>query len=290
MKLVDLSIITVNWKVAELVGQLLDSIAEHTQSISYEIFVVDNDSGDGIGETISRFRKKYPQISIQFIENKQNLGFAAANNIAIASASGRYTVLLNPDTALKDDALSSMVHWLDAHEDVGIAGPKLLNSDGTIQPSVRAFPQVMDQALILLKMHHFVKNAPALQRYFAADFNYKKTQDVDQVMGAAFFIRKEVFSTIGVLDDAFFIWFEEVDFCRRAKSAGYRIAYVATSEIVHHGGESFAKTFTVLKQKYFNASMKTYFKKHHPQRAWVLVLPLVIGLFLAKVISLARKK
>lgn len=290
MKPVDLTIITVNWKVAELVAQLLYSVAKHTKGITYEIFVVDNDSGDAIRQTVSDFREGYPHVNVHFIGNTKNLGFAAANNIAISSASGRYVVLLNPDTRLKDDALSKMVTWLDAHPDIGIAGPKLLNADGTVQPSVRAFPKIIDQTLILLKLHHFVKNLGPLRRYFAADFDYEKTQDVDQLMGAAFFVRKEVFTRIGVLDEAFFIWFEEVDFCRRAKTAGFRVVYTPIAEVIHLGGESFAKAFTTVKQEYFNTSMKTYFKKHHPHRAWLLAIPLGLGLFFAWMISLLRKK
>jgi hypothetical protein len=286
----DLSIIIVNWKVADLAARLLYTVAKETKGITYEIFVVDNDSDDDIREVVAGFREGHPDLDLRFIGNDRNLGFAAANNLAISQANGRHILLLNPDTALKDDALSVMVSWLDAHPDVGIAGPRLLNADGTVQPSVRAFPKLLDQTLILLKAHRLVKRLPPLKRYFAADFDYGKAQDVDQLMGAAFFVRKDVFTKIGLLDEAYFIWFEEVDFCRRAKDAGFRIVYVPDASIIHHGGESFSKAFTMAKQRYFNDSMRTYFRKHHRARAWLLALPLALALALAAVVSLFRRR
>lgn len=290
MKAPDVSIITVNWKVADLTARMLRSVAQHTKDVSYEIFVVDNASDDAIRETVAGFREAYPDIPVRFIGNERNLGFAAANNLAISQSSGRYVLLLNPDTSVKDDAISKMVGWLDAHSDIGVAGPRLLNADGTVQPSVRAFPRVLDQTLILLKLHHLARNLSPLQTYFADDVDYTKTQDVDQVMGAAFFVRREVFTKIGLLDEAYFIWFEEVDFCRRAKEAGFRVVYAPVADIVHHGGQSFAKAFTMTKQKYFNESMWTYFRKHEGARAWLLAAPLAVGLGLAGLVSLMRRK
>jgi len=184
-------------------------------------------------------------------------------------------------------ALKRMVEWMDAHPEAGIAGPKLLNPDGSRQPSVRRFPGLLDQALILLKLHRFWPSAPPFRRYLAADFDGAKEQDVDQLMGAALFVRREVFADIGLLDEAFFIWFEEVDFCKRAKDAGWRVVYVPTASVIHHGGASFAKAMTLKKQRYFGASMRTYFRKH--RGAWtllVLALPMLIGLGAAASLSL----
>jgi hypothetical protein len=283
----DLSIVTLNWNVAPLVGELLDSIVRETRGISYEILVADNASKDGIARVVEAFTKEHSEVALTFLKNDRNLGFAAGNNPAIRLSKGRYVVLLNPDARVKDGALQKMVAWMDAHPDVGVAGPRLLNPDGTPQPSVRRFPRLADQVLILLKLHRLARFLPPLRTYFADDFDYGREQDVDQVMGAAFFVRRRVFEDIGLLDESFFIWFEEVDFCKRAKEAGWRVAYVPSATVVHHGGESFAREFTLKKQRYFNASMRTYFRKH--RGAWtsaLLSLPIVIALGAASLVSL----
>ncbi len=285
MAIPDLSVVIVNWKVRGLVAALLESIELETSGIVYEIFVVDNASGDGIENVVAAFRRKHPRADLTFIQNGDNLGFAAANNIAIRLSKGRVVVLLNPDTEVKDGALQKMVAWMDAHPDAGIAGPRLLNADGTTQPSVRRFPMLLDQILILLKIHHLLPSLPPFKHYFAADFDYEKEQDVDQVMGAAFFVRREVFDRIGLFDERFFIWFEEVDFCKRA--AAFLVSYVPSVRILHRGGQSFAQAMTLTKQLYFSASMRTYFKKHRGD--WtpvILALPALAGLLAAGTFSL----
>ncbi len=282
----DLSIITVNWKVADLVGELLGSIQANREGLSIEIFVVDNDSGDRIEDVVAGFRSR-SDIPVTFIRNGRNLGFAAANNQAIRRSSGRVVALLNPDARVMKGALKRMVEWMDAHPRVGIAGPRLLETDGSTQRSVRRDPWLSDQILILLKTHHLWPAAPPFRRYLADGFDYGKEQDVEQLMGAALFIRREVFTGIGLLDESFFIWFEEVDFCKRARDAGWRVSYVPSAAVVHHGGASFAKAMTLRKQRYFSGSMRTYFKKH--RGAWtgaVLALPVLLGLAAAAMLSL----
>ena len=282
----DLSVVTVNWRVADLVGELLGSIQANREDLRIEIFVVDNDSKDAIEDVVKAFRAR-SDLPVTLIRNDRNLGFAAANNQAIRQSSGRIVALLNPDARVMKGALKRMVAWMDAHPDAGIAGPKLLNADGSLQPSVRRFPTLIDQAMILIKAHRLWPSAWPLRRYLAADFDYATEQDADQVMGAAFFGRREVFEEIGLLDEAFFIWFEEVDFCKRAREAGWRVAYVPSAAVTHLGGASFAKAFTLRKQRYFNASLRTYFKKH--RGAWtlmVLSLPMLIGLTAASLFSL----
>ncbi len=283
----DLSIVTLNWNVSDLVAELLESIVRETRGISYEIFVVDNASSDDIEKTVEAFHRAHPDIRLRFIRNGRNLGFAAGNNVALRLASGRHVVLLNPDTRVVDGALQKMVAWINAHHDAGVAGPKLLNADGSVQASVRRFPGLVDQIMILLKVHHLWPKAPPFRKFLARDFDYGKEQDVDQVMGAAFFVRREVFERIGLLDEAFFIWFEEVDFCKRAKDAGWRVVYVPSASVMHHGGASFAKAMTYRKQRYFTNSMRAYFRKH--RGAWtglLLALPILIGLSAAAVLSL----
>lgn len=282
----DLSIVTVNWKVADLVAELLGSVQANREGLTLEIFVVDNDSRDGIDDVVARFRQR-SDIRVTLIRNGRNLGFAKANNLAIRRSSGRYVALLNPDTRVTKGALKRMVEWMDSRPDVGVAGPKLLNADGSVQPSVRRFPRLLDQALILLKLHHLWPSAPPFKGYLAHDFDYGREQEVDQLMGAALFVRRKVFERVGLLDERFFIWFEEVDFCKRAKDAGWVVAYVPSAAIVHHGGKSFAQAMTLKKQRYFTSSMRKYFRKHRgPWTIAVLALPMLIGLLAASARSL----
>lgn len=282
----DISIVTVNWKVADLVGELLGSVHANKEGLALEVYVVDNDSGDHIEDVVAKFRAR-SDVPVTLIRNDRNLGFAKANNQAIRRCSGRYVALLNPDTRLTKGSLTRMKEWMDARPDVGIAGPKLLNPDGSLQESVRRFPRLADQALVLLKLHHLWPSAPPFKAYLAKGFDYGKEQDVDQLMGAALFIRRKVFEGVGLLDERFFIWFEEVDFCKRAKAGGWGVVYVPSVQVIHHGGKSFAQAMTLKKQRYFTASMAKYFRKH--RGSWTLVilaLPMLIGLLAAASLSL----
>ncbi len=287
----DLSIVIVNWKVSKLVSDLLVSIATGTKGLRYELFVIDNASDDNLDWTIEVFRRAHPDVVISVIMNELNRGFAAACNQGLKLAKGRHAVLLNPDTRVGNGSLEHVVRWLDQHPDVAVAGPRLLNADWTVQPSVRRLPTPIDQLFVLLKLYRLMPWLPPVHRYFHGDFDYAKTDHshVEQVMGAAFFIRGEVLNTVGLLDERFFIWFEEVDYCKRVIDAGWKVAYVPTAEIVHLGGESFAQAMTIKKQRYFTDSMLEYFRKHRGETvALMLAIPALIGLGLASLASLLK--
>jgi len=262
----DLSIIIVNWKVKDLLEKCLRSIFLQTKNISFEVFVVDNNSGDGSVEMV---REKFPQVNLT--SSADNLGFAKGNNLAIKKSRGRYILLLNPDTEILDNALEKMVRFMDTYPECGIAGCKLLNPDLTLQPSVRAFPDFASQIFILLKIHHLFPHTKTMYKYLVQNFDYEKTQEVDQVMGAFMMIRREVINKIGILDENFWIWFEEVDFCKRAKAVGFKILYTPEAKIIHHYGQSFKQAMGVKKQKDFNRSLSYYFKKHGTKGEWFLI-------------------
>ncbi len=237
----------------------LESIYAHTRGISFEIFVIDNGSHDG---TVEMIRLEFP--SVTCIANAVNRGFAGANNQGIEMAGGRYVLLLNPDTELKNDALARMTEWMDTKPNCGVVGCRLLNTDLSHQNSVRRFPRLLDQIIILLKLHHIFPKLPPLSRYLASRFDYTKESKVDQVMGAFFMIRLEGIEKIGILDERnFFNWFEEVDFCIRAREAGYEIWYTPSADVIHHYGQSFKQIMPFAKQKMWNRSLRRYFHKHH---------------------------
>lgn len=275
----DLSIIIVSWNVKQLLTDCLNSIYAYLadQNISFEVFVVDNHSQDGTVEVVKR---DFPQVKL--ISNHYNAGFARANNQAIQLAQGDYILLLNPDTRLIDNSLIKLLQFAKQQRQLCLVGPKLLYSDGTLQPSVRRLPSFWDQFFILLKLHNFFPYLAPLRKYYMQDFDYQQVAQVEQLMGAAILVPKKIFNQLGLLDEKFWLLFEEVDFCQRVKAAGYKIYFYPQAQLIHHKGQSFNRRKTLAKQINFNHNLFIYFKKHKPfYKLFFLWLLQPVSLFLA---------
>lgn len=253
----DLSIITVPWNVKDLVRDNLKAIYRNTKNIKFEIFAVDNKSADG---TVDMLVREFPQVNL--IANNYNAGFAKANNQAIEMSQGRYVLLLNPDMRVKDGTLETMVKWMDEHPEAGVAGCRLLKEDGEIVPHVRRIPTIWDQLAIVLKLPHVFPKI--LNKYLFKDFDYSKEAEVDSIRGSFFMIRRELLDKIGGLDELYFIWFEEVDYCIRARKAGYKVMYTPVVDCIDHIGKSFAQLPRGKAQGYFQDSMLKFFRKWKP--------------------------
>ncbi len=255
----DLSIVIVSWNVKEKLRECLRSVEETAQNFRCEVFVVDNDSKDG---TVAMIEKEFPLVHV--IANNFNAGFAKANNQAIRLSQGRYVLLLNPDMRVFPGALQNMVKFMDEPRNakVGVAGCHLVTEAGETVPHVRRFPTLKDQLAIMLKVSHLFPHV--LDSYMMPEFDYSKEARVDSIRGSFFMIRREVLNKIGLLDEGFFIWFEEVDFCKRTIAAGYEIAYTPVAKAVDYVGQSFKQVKFYPKQKMFTRSMVYYFKKHAP--------------------------
>lgn len=253
----DISIIIVSWNVRDYLKKCLNSIYKNQGNLSLEIIVVDNNSKD---QTSKMVIKEFPQV--QLITNKKNLGFAKANNQAIKQANGDFILLLNPDTEILPNTLVESVKFMKNHSSAGVMGCQLLNSDKSIQPSVRHFPTIWPIFLMLIKLPKIFPNLKSINHYLNTDFNYDETQTVDQVMGAFMMIKKEIFKKIGLLDERFFVWFEEVDFCRRVWQQKYKVYYFPEAKTIHYGGSSFNQQKTIKKQWRFFRSAFYYFKKN----------------------------
>ena len=208
----DLSIIIVNANNQRLLKECLQSIDKNTHKISFEIIISDNASTDGSQEMV---KDDFPQVKL--IENKENLGFAKANNQALKIYQGRYALLLNNDTLVKDSALDKMVEFMDQNQETGACGPKLLNTDGSTQ----------HQGGLLAK------------RFWKA----KDPRPVDFIIGAALLVRKEVIDKVGMMDENLFFYNEDLDWCLRIRKAGWKIFFLPQAEIIHYGGQSSKKTF-----------------------------------------------
>lgn len=252
-----LSIVIVNWNTKNQLKNCLKSIYKEKGGLEIEIFVVDNNSSDGSARMV---KEKF--LDVNLIANQENVGFARANNQAIRESSGEYILLLNPDTIILSDALQNTVSFLRQNSKVGIVGCKILNPDKTLQLSVRKFPTLSTQLLIMLKLHHVLKNTGLFKQYYMADFDYMENREVDQVMGAFFMIKCEVIKKVGYLDESFWLWFEEVDYCYQTKKVGYKIFFTKNAEIIHRKAESFNQMLAPKKQIAMNNSLIHYFNKN----------------------------
>jgi len=255
---VDLSIIIVSWNVKDLLRNCLKSVLENSGNLKLEIFVVDNASKD---ESVAMIKKKFPTVNL--IANQENLGFSKANNLAIKQSTGRFVLLLNPDMRVTPETLPQMVEFMEKHPTAGIAGCHLVNDSGVTVPHVRRFPTVWDQAAIILKLPHLF---PFLtSKYLMKDFDYNTllANVVDSIRGSFFMIRRELIDKIGGLDERYFIWFEEVDYCKEALKAGFKVMYNPKVKCVDYVGQSFKQVMSYKKQQMFTDSMVKYFKKWH---------------------------
>lgn len=254
----DVAIIIVSWNVRKPLQDCLESIFRlPSNEKPHQVIVVDNASTDG---TVDMLRKHFLEVMV--VANQSNLGFAAANNQGIRLSGAPAILLLNPDTIVHPESLARMLQAFAAHPKAGIVGPKLLNTDGTVQPSVRRLPSAAALIAIALKIGHVWKNFGPLRRYMATDLDENVEQAVGQVMGAAFLIRRELIKAIGLLDEKFYVWFEEVDYCKRAADAGWETWYVPSATITHLGGESFKQQPNVQKQRRWQKSVQRYAQKN----------------------------
>ena len=263
----DISVVIVSWKVKDLLKQCLQSIFDLTRGVEVEVFVVDNDSGDGTAEMVTR---EFPQVNL--IASNRNLGFAKGNNMAIEIAQGDIVYLLNPDTELKDNAIGKLVDFMKRQPQAAIVGTKLVNPDGSHQLSVRRLPSFLVALLWTLKLHRLFPGWRLFRDYLDEDFDYGQSQQCEQVMGASMAIRRSVLEDIGMLDERYFIWFEEVDYCKMAADAGYQVWYTPEAIVTHYGGVSFGQVDGLTNQRRFNSSLRKYVRKHHGRFAWLVLL------------------
>ncbi len=261
----DVSVIIVTYKERlDVLKACFDSVC-NSENVRFEVIVVDN----GASDTTRGLLSSYPDV--KYIRNEENRGFAFAVNQGMRMSRGRYALLINPDTSFEQDVFAKMVTHLDEDGDVGIASCLIRYPDGTLQESIRRFPSMHDQLLTLFKAPHVFKNLRAIDRYMMRDVDPRVTQDVDSIMGAFMFIRRDLIDEIGMFDPRYFIWFEEVDYCKVAHDAGWKIRHYADVEITHHKGHTFDKIATIRKQKWIRTSLRKYMKKHNGILPWVIL-------------------
>jgi len=266
---VDLTVIIVSWNVCDLLRRCLISMPDAYPSpatgpstptsppLQIELIVVDNASADGSADMV---RAEFP--GVRLIVNDGNRGFTAANNQGLAEAQGRYLLLLNPDTEIVDDALTTMVQYMDAHPEVGALGPRLRHPDGSRQSSRRRFPTLATALVESTVIQQWWADNRILRRYYMADTPDNAVQAVDWLVGACLLVRRQVYEQIGGLDEGFFMYSEELDWCKRIKDAGWEIVYLPSATVIHHEGKS-SEQVVPARHIYFQGSKVRYFRQHH---------------------------
>lgn len=287
--MLDLSVIILSYNTKRLTINCLESIIKNTQKINYELIVIDNASTDGSIKYLTNHRSRITA-HFRLIKNQSNLGFAKANNQGIRIAKGKYILLLNSDTKLREDSLTKMVRWMDQNPRVGVIGPTLVDTDGSIQLNGGFFPNLMRLFLwatflddipgvaLLFGSYHLSSNIPITKGI------YGKSHQQDWVSGAVFLLRKGVIDNVGGFDEDIFMYGEEVEYCFRIKKAGWRIWYLPITKVLHIGmasskgelvrfaGVSVGKESSILGE--FRA-LKYFYQKHYPKWQYPILLLLI---------------
>jgi GT2 family glycosyltransferase len=263
----ELSIVILNYKTKGLLKQCLKGIYLYPPSVSYEVIVVDNNSGDGSVELV---REQFPKVVL--LPQHENLGYHKGNNIGIKAARGKYIMILNTDIAFLDNSLDKMYQFMEAHPQVALMGPKLKNPDGSIQASCLRFPNFWVPILrrTFLGKYQFAKSI--LSQYLMTDFDHQTTRRVDWILGACIIVRRDAIDRVGMMDEDLFLYFGDIAWCRSFWAAGYQVFYFVDTHIVHyHQRESaqsgiFSKIFWIHIKDWFKYLKKysTHNVRSHP--------------------------
>lgn len=277
----DASVIIVNWNTRDLLLQCISSVYGTIKNLLFEIWVVDNGSGDGSVEAV---RNRFPDVKI--IENRENLGFARANNQALRQMKGRYAVLLNSDTILTEGAIEIIINFMEENKSVGICGGQLLNADGSKQNSIANIPTFATE---LLNKSLLRRLNP--RKYPGKEQEFKEPVEVDSVIGACMVVRKEAVDDVGLLDEDYFFFFEETDWCLRMKKRGWKIFHHPDAKIYHLQGQSAGKVNIRARIEYWR-SRYIFFQKNYSLRKLsvlktCLLLKACINFLLALILSTA---
>ncbi|HPL93107.1 MAG TPA: glycosyltransferase family 2 protein [bacterium] len=294
----DISIVMVNWRVADLVEKNLRSIFTFTHNINYEVIVVDNSGSDGLADLLPRqFPEQLADGRLAYIDSGANLGFAKANNLGAKRARGRWLLFINPDMEIRRDIFRSLYDYyyqLPAAAR-GLLGTKLLYPNGETQATVKRDPDLLSQSLILLKLHHLLAKRWPLSKYLALDFDYNQPAEVEQLMGACIGVDRQLFwEKLDGWNEKFWLWWEDVDLCRTVRDLGLKNYYWPGAEIIHYEGKSFGKELPLRKQLWFIRGMYLYFYYH--LRGWrklfllSFLLTAPLSILLSALVQLAKIK
>lgn len=281
----DLTIVVLNWNVVDMLEGCLVSLPGACGNLwpRTQVIVVDNASTDN---SVDMVRSRHPYV--QLIALPENVGFTKGNNAGIRVATGSYVLLLNPDTYAHPGSIAALYRYMEEHPEVGIAGPRLLNADGTLQHSRRRFPTLATGILESTPLQRFFSGASAVKHFYMEDVPDEGAQEVDWLSGAALLCRRATLEQIGPFDPGYFMFSEEVDLCRRAKDAGWQVAYVPEARVTHYGGGSTDQAIAA-RHIHFNSSKARYFRVHEGRLIGELVRLFIMSSYAVQMVSEASK-
>ena len=240
------SIIIVSWNARDYLLKCLASLTPRSCSYPFEVIVVDNASSDGSPDCVE---KSFPHVRL--VRNASNLGFARANNLGISLSTGRYLCLVNSDVKVQDDCISRLVDFCRDHPDVGLAGPYIMGGDGRLQRSCRGFPTVWNMLCRALALDSLFPRVRAFSGYSLSHWAQTDQRPVDILTGCFWLARREALAGVGLLDESFFMYGEDMDWCRRFRNCGHQVFFVPDATAVHYGGASSS-----------NAPLRFYIERH----------------------------
>lgn len=286
----DVLIVIVNFNTKDLLRRCLESILATTKTLYLRIIVVDNASGDGSGEMV---KKEFPEAIL--IENKENIGFAGAVNQGVRSLKAEFTLLLNPDVEVKEGAIERMYRFIKERKEAGIIGCRLTYPDGAYQPSCRRFPNLIVSIFDIFPINLWFPENRWIREYNYNYEEFKNPVEVEWVSGAVLMMRYDIFEELGGFDEGYFIYSEEMDFCKRLRDKGYKVYYLPNAEIIHHRGASTKETS--VRQVDYYKSLYRFFRKYYglkkslPLRIAILIWSILYtGFLLLKYIIFKREK
>ena len=285
-RLLDVSVVIVNYNVRDFLHQSLVSLQKALKGLRAEIIVVDNASDDGSTEFI---RNRFPKVRI--LPQQHNLGFAKANNIALNHVRGKFVLLINPDTVVQEDTIRVMIDFMNSHPEVGLSGCKILNPDGSFQlPCRRSFPTPWVAFTKIFGLSTLFPNKKIFGKYNLTYLSTEETYPVDAVSGSFMFVRRTIIDQVGGLDESFFMYGEDIDWCYRIRQAGWQVYYVPSTQIIHYKGESTRRS-SLDEINTFYRAMHLFVGKHFRKSilyGWFLRISISLVSFIAFVSSVLR--
>jgi len=272
----DVSVIIVNWNTRDILRDCLISVYSQTKDISFEVIVVDNASMDGSSLMV---KAQFPDVKL--IENSENRGFAAANNQGMAVARGRYVLLLNSDTVVLKNAIAKTVKYADLNPDTAVVGCRVLNPDRSLQPTCFMFPSILNMILSSTYLYKLFPRSTFFGRERMSWWDRSDAREVDVVTGCFMLVRSKAINEVGMMDESFFLYGEETDWCYRFRQSGWKVMFAPVAEIIHLGGES-SKQARADMLVQLRQSRLAFMKKHYGWCTHKLACVAVIIFFLLR--------